>query len=727
MKRSIIYFNLLLMLLLSACSDNDWNEQRTPSAEEPVTLFTEYPAWGATTRAYINVPEKEKFAEGDVIQVQGNFTLTDNSTVRRYDAYRYDGKKWVANPNTRLTWPWNAQKGTFTAYYIPGMTTSLSETEGFFDGELGGNPLLNDPLIAEATDVPYGYAVNLNFKHLCTRLVLLNTKNNYAEEYWFSKKGDSFHNGYQLTYASEEAGLGFSFVSHGETNEGTISTTKVMASNAGSSANAGYVVLFLEPGKYKGSELNYSSNRLYLSLDVEVLDTPEAEVDGLQAGKSYILDIEHAKGIIDQETTKDPWENPDPPITGFDIDELLGSISQGSEYQDILVKDNAGNLVLTKNLDFEGKDFTPVNLPTNITFDANFHYIENAIHSIFFQCDGNVRNLEIRNTKITGFANKDAYRAGALARKSTGNIDNVRLRDLSISLPGLKGTDRTLSIGGLVAEHSNGQISNIFVMGTHNITMNDEVGIDGSLYIGGIVGQATGGNARISNVSMLEDENGNAPSIIITYKGNGESSSAVGGIAGVTSIPLENCTYAATIDCSDATVRGCGVGGLFGREISQDNADPYTIHHCNVSGIINGPHCKTVSVTGGTTYGRSSVGGIGGGVQGANVTITDCNSFCEVNDYFSATNTEPVSADYANQEIYATASAFGRITSDHSNEQIKNCTAWGKVNAKTIATDVSYIGSFVGYTRATFYLGNNTVNGSVNTMPISGGVNTDPN
>lgn len=726
MKTCIIYFNLLLILLLSACSDNDWNGQWQQSAEEPVTLLTEYPSWGTTTRAYedIIIPEKDKFAEGDLIQVQGDFTV-GNQIVRRYDAYRYDGNKWTAvNGNTRLTWPWNAEKGTFTAYYIPNMTTALSETEGSFDGELGGNPLMNDPLKAYVEDVPYGYAVNLVFKHICTRLVLLNTKNNYAEEYWF-KKGGEFHNGYKLTYAPQGDGLGFSFVSHSDTNDGTISTTKVMASNAGTNANAGYVVLYLEPGKYKGSELNYSGDRLYLSLDVDVLDTPGEGEDGLQAGKSYILDIEQAKGIIDKETTDDPWDNPDQPETDFDIQELLDAISKGETYKDIIQKDNAGNLVLTKNLNFGGKEFKPVDLPTNITFDANFHYIDHAIHSIFFQCDGNVRNLEIRNTNITGFANTDAYRSGALARVSKGNIDNVRLRNLSITLPGLNGTDRTLSIGGLVGQHSDGQISNICVIGTHSITMDDTQVINGSLYMGGIVGQATGGNAKISNVSMLADENGNAPEIKITFKSNGESSSAVGGIAGATSIPLENCTFDATIDCSGATVRGCGVGGLFGREISQDNASSYTIQHCNVSGTIKGPHCQTQVTEGGTTHGRSSVGGLGGGVQGANVTITDCNSFCEVNDYFSATNMTPTASDYPNGEIYATGSAFGRITSGNSINQIKNCTAWGKVNAKTIAEGVSYIGSFVGYTRKDFSLGtNNRVNTSANPEPmqICGGV-----
>lgn len=730
MKKYTICFSLLLVLLLSACNDDFLEEKGQRSSEKAVTVLADFGTWnGAETRA-INIPQKTSFEEGEVIHVQGDFTLKDGGTERRYDTYKYTNGKWVANSSEgeeyRLTWPWNATKGTFTAYFVGGTNdTALSADGGSLDGVLGGDYNLNDPLKAVA-EVEYGYAVNLHFEHLCTRLIILNTKNNYAEEYWFGRKNPVVNNAYKLNYAPDSPeGLSVSFHSNTELNEGAISTIKVMpGADAGTEDNSGYVVLYLQPGKYRGSELNYADNRPYLTLNVDALDKPsDAEPNGLQAGHSYILDINKASGIVDQEQTKDPWDTGDPETTDFDIQTFLDAIVRGEEYPGILEYNAAGHLALLKNLNFAGKEYIPKNIPANITFDGDYHYIKNAIHSIFFNIEGNARNLEIRNTTITKYANETAYRSGALARTSRGKIDNIRIRDLSITLPGLAGSERKMFVGGLIGELNGGEISNIQIIGKHELTINDPKGdVNGQVFLGGIVGQAASQvqGAVIKNVTMHQDENGNAPEITITLNSQGQSTASVGGVAGVTAISLENCTFSATIDCSLSKVLGCGVGGLFGREISQENAASYTISNCNVSGTIYGPFCHSVVETGGTSYGRSSIGGIGGGVQGRNVLITHCNSFCELFDYFSYGDTSHAN-EVVSEDVYATGSAFGRFTSGNASNQTKNCRAWGKVNAKNatqIGNGKTFIGKFIGYTKSEFTLDpsnitNNTANGGL--------------
>ena len=334
----------------------------------------------------------------------------------------------------RLTWPWNATEGTFTAYYVAGTNTALSAEGGHHDGVLGGDHELHDPLKAVAEHVPYGYAVNLKFEHLCTRLIILNTKNNYAEEYWLNRTAPSISNAFRLSYDPEGMGLEFAFTSDPENNGGAISTYKVFSEDAGIEGNGGYVVLFLEPGKYKGSELNYSNNRPYLGFNVDALDQPtETETDGLVAGRSYILDINKVAGVINRETEEDPWHNTEPPVTDFDIQDFLDAVHDGEEYGELLRKDQAGNLILQKNLDFQGKEFNPRNVSNNITFDGNYHYIKNAVHSVFFLIEGNVRNLEIRDTHISDNLSEEAYRSGALARTSRGYVDNVRLMASRVS------------------------------------------------------------------------------------------------------------------------------------------------------------------------------------------------------------------------------------------------------------------------------------------------------
>lgn len=730
MRKYIFYLYLLITVLLSACTDNNFNNGLQLSSNEPIVLFsTEFPAWSPMNRAGNSIPEKTVFSDGDVIHVQGEFETQEykagkptgkTSKVWRYDTFKYTNGKWVTNAagETLLKWPWNATKGTFTAYYISGAMSSLYDGTSY-EGDLGDDCNLNDPLRAVATDVERDHAVNFRFEHLCTRLVIQNTKNNYAEEYWFHKKNIS--NAYSLSYepvVDDETGiqyhrLGFSFICNPAKNEGAISSVKVMSGNAGADSNAGYVIFYLEPGKYYGSDLNYSNNRLYLTLNVDALDKPsEAESDGLIAGKTYILDIEKAKGIINKETAENPWENPDPPITDFNVQKLIDAISKGEEYEDILRFDDAGNLVLKKNLDFQGKDFEPKNLPANIILNGNFHFITNAVHALFAQNFGTIRNLEVRNTHITQYANETS-RAGAVARLNYGYIDNIRLKNLTISLPALTGTDHVTSIGGVVGEHENGQISNIYLIGKYSVEIFDPATgkADGRVFLGGITGQANGSSPAIRNVFLLQDDHGNEPDISLILKCNGGTFS-VGGIAGMITTGVENCTISATIDCSAANALDCSAGGLFGRESSTDTG--FEISNCNIMGKVYGAFTSTVTTGSITTYGRSLVGGIGGAIQNSSMTIFNCRSFCDVFDCFNSAESYDSSA--ITSEIYASGSAFGRITT--TSTVVNNCTAWGKVSATPISPTGSlggsFVGSFVGYALNGFEIGTNTVNKNVN-------------
>lgn len=727
--RKHIFCLYLLTVLLSACTNNNFDDGLQSSSDESAVLFsTEFPAWSPTSRAGSSIPEKITFVNGDVIHIQGEFEVKEyenfNPTGRisklwRYDTFKYANGKWVPNSGngeTLLKWPWNATKGTFTAYYISGAKESLYDGTSY-EGDLGGNCNVNDPLMAVAMDVTRDYAVNFSFKHLCTRLVIQNTKNNYAEEYWFYKKDIS--NAYELSYeptVDSESGtqyhkLGFSFKSNPAKNEGAVSSVKVISNEAGTASNAGYVVYYLEPGKYYGSDLNYNNNRLYLTLNVDALDKPvESEPDGLMAGKTYILDIEKAKGIINKETTEDPWENPDPPVTDFDVQDLIDAISAGKDYKDILHVGNDNNVVLTKNVDFQNKEFISGNLPTNISLDGNYHYIVNAIHPLFVQCNGAIRNLEIRDTRITQYAKDNHSRAGALAQQNFGYIDNVRLRNLTIALPAMAGTTHITSIGGVVGEHENGQISNVYLIGRHVFEVFDpEAGsADGRVYLGGITGQANGSSPAIRNVFLLQDEQGKEPEISLDLKCNGGNFS-VGGIAGMITTGMENCTVSATIDCSTAKSLDCCAGGLFGRGSSTNIG--FEIRGCNVTGKVYGAFATTVVADGGTVLGRGIVGGIGGSIESSSMMISDCRSFCDVFDCFNSGKGYETST--ITSEVFGSGAAFGRITAN-PKPVVNNCTAWGKIFATPISATSnfggSFVGSFVGYAINGFELGTNTIN-----------------
>lgn len=742
MRKSIYYLLLsAFMALLSACSDDELNSGLRPSDNEtPVSVTADFATWAPLSRAVSNLPEKTGFTDGDVIHVQGEFEV-GTSKVWRYDTYKYANGRWKpnsANGDSSLKWPWNATKGSFTAYYLPAAKESLSDGTSY-TCDMGDSHLLHDPLVAYATNVERDYAVNFQFEHICTRLVIENTKNNYAEEYWFYKKDISNVFKLGLEPETDEATgatynkLKLSFVSDASKNEGAISAVKVMTGSAGTASNAGYVIYYLQPGKYYGSDLNYSGNRLYLKLNVDALDAPKASngdgttdtTDGLQAGKTYFLDIEKAKGVINTEETEDPWDNKDPVVKDFDVQELIEAINNGKEFEDILKLDNAGNLVLTKNLDFQYKDFTPKNVPTNIAFDGGHHYIMNTAHQLIDRNFGAIRNLEIRQAKITGYSAGHDGVVGVLAANNQGYIDNVRMRNNTVILPALPESENVTSVGGVVGSHENGQITNVYMIGTHSISVFDKQGADGTkgrVLFGGIAGQANGSSPAIKNVSMLQDENGNAPVVLLNLNCS-KGVYSVGGVVGMLTTGIDNCTLATTIDCSGSNAADCCVGGLFGREQAFESNGGFKIGTCNVTGTVYGSYATTVKATANTVLGRSMVGGIGGAVQTSDMIITDCRSFCEVYDCFNSGKGYNVSA--VTDEVFGSGAAFGRLTANPMTT-ITRCTAWGKITATPLAPTASlggsFVGSFVGYAVNGFKQENNNMdNRSVNgSLPFCG-------
>lgn len=734
MRKSIYYLLLsAFMALLSACNDDDFKPGQRPSDNETVVSVTaDFAAWAPQSRAVIEgLPEKRTFEDGDVIHVQGEFEIEGTSEkVWRYDTYQYSSGRWKPNGDSKLKWPWNATKGSFTAYYLPAAQESLSGGTSYIC-DMGGKYDLHDPLVADRVDVERDFAVNFQFKHICTRLVIENTKNNYAEEYWFYKEGIS--NVFKLSLELEKDEttgaiynkLKLLFESDETKNEGAISAVKVTAGSPEAAPDAdGYIVYYLEPGKYKGSDLNYSGNRLYLKLNVDALDDPEDTNEGLQAGKTYFLDIEKARGVINTEETEDPWDDKDPLVTDFDVQELIDAINDGSEYKDILTFDNAGKLVLTKNLDFQNKDFTPKNVPTTIVFDGGYHYIMNTKHQLIDYNYGAIRNLEIRGANITGYSVGHNGVVGVLAATNYGYIDNVRMRNNTVNLPALPESDNLTSVGGVVGTHISGQITNVYMIGTHTMSVYDKSVADGSrgrVLFGGIVGQISGSSPAIKNVSMLQDENGNTPVISLNLNCS-KGIYSVGGVVGMLTAGIENCTLETTIDCSGSNAADCCVGGLFGREQAFESHNGFSISTCNVSGKVSGAYATTVK-EGSTVKGYSLVGGIGGAVQTSDMVITDCRSFCEVYDCFNSGKGYNVSA--VTNEVFGSGAAFGRLTANPMTT-ITRCTAWGKITATSLAPTASlggsFVGSFVGYAVNGFKQENNNMdNRSVNgLLPFCG-------
>lgn len=759
LKKKIYLFVLTVVAaMLGACVTDDMSGadrgDYDGEDERPVVFDISLPA----TRAIKN--PKTKFTNGDVIHIEGTFQVKldgqeELQTRIRYGAMEFDGKKWKPLDDSDLKWPNTAETGSFKAYFISGSTGILyrnsegnSKTETYLLSQLSPNDttpagkkeLLSDPLEAAIEDVEYGYAVELNFKHICAYLTLEELEPAVSDEYWFSTPDSSepLLNAFYLSL-NEDNTLEFHKTSVSEAgynngNELYCISGQAEESEEESETGAAKITFanyFLFPGDYSKFELSYPISRptfngdavntygetlAYMSYDFD--DIPKNEEDNnirpvLEAGRTYVLNVTKSPGTtITIPPDGEGWDESDN-YTPVDPKEFLEHVVNGTGYEkdgvQILERTAAGGTRLCRNVDFQHKNdywesFQP-SIPAGRTFDGDYHYIRNAGCQLFHFNDGTIKNLGIRDITVDFETYEDINKdndmshLGALCMYNhpTGIIENIRMDNVSVTARIKVVDDGSLELHniGCILGSNEGLMSQAALSGTFTLTVeksgNSSEDIDAAVIIGGIAGQ-NAGKAKIENVSSLDG----ALKVEIFNKCDGPKAAFyVGGIAGQSSGYIDSVILPdLTVDGHESSGNGSYMGGMVGELVvtaSDENYNPDAkLSSCIVSGSVTPGEVKNSTDAASGLY----TGGIAGAVNG--IPVDDCRSAMTVN----------VPTETKTDVTYATGGAFGRI---RKQTTIYNIIAYGT----TLRGPAEYIGNFAGIVPADeswdTYSGNNIV------------------
>lgn len=719
--------------LLMACSDEiDMNPNlvEDPETELPVEFFMTREDF-SSTRTIIDTYGNEKFSNGDVIHVLGQFqteTLQEDGstlpgTMSRYGALQYDGKNWKALDGSSLTWPSTATTGSFTAYYLSESNGILTGTNPTVSYSLSDLTVKTDPLMAVSEpNIPYGNGVKMQFSHLCARLTLLDMEPQVSGNYWFTRDDDitrpgdtgivtPFHNAFQLALGTGTDGptLEFSFIENPDKQFENLvyigGTVNVPVDESGNPLNEPPTVeYFLEPGLYDNFKLVYpaSAPTYYDYLKYSYKKPEEGEespVPMLMANTPYTLNITKSQGIIiSVPTSSTGWDESDDSTIIVDVEEFLKSIYEGKEYsQDntpILITPATNVVELTRNVSFNDFNYEKLNgflpdVPENITFDGGKHYIQGMVDPLFHYNYGTIRNLGIRSSQyqITSYEsaneNLDNSRNGALCHMNSGIINNIRERDMTLTVavqseirPGMDGSE-THNIGGLVGSNT-GTISDVEFGSNITITVQglDERdylnNVNASVLIGGVAGQ-NAGSGIIKGVSEIQE---NPVTIRITNKCIGPLGEfTIGGLVGQSSADIIDVTLnSITVNSTQSQGVVTYVGGMVG-ELSNPEDGYGILDSCSISGTVRAGSTRK----NGDIPPRSYIGGIAGAVTG--ITVSNCRSSARV--YGSVSQDEDV--------VYGTGGAFGRIR-NNGKYDFTGIIAYGS----TLTGPAEFIGSFAG-------------------------------
>lgn len=716
-------FSLLLALpFIAGCAENLYPDRGPDSSGEELPIEFEF-RMPVTRGAEGTDNNKKTFAEGDVIHVLGTFNTEElqedgkyrKGSTKRYGAYAYDGRKWVAE-EPKLGWPSVAVDGTFEAYYIGqsnGVLTDLTEIRPILLSDLTkekDKPYC-DPMRAKTADVGYGHAVKMDFEHLCAYLTLVDLEPQVATSYWFYRKEESFNNAFRfgMEWDADKKPAGFIF-EFCAVEDPDYKDLVYIASGVDTDFPDGtvtYAHYFLQPGRYDTFKLCYPAGvgDTYNYLEYDYNRIPP-QVGGsanhepeLEAGTAYRLTVTKSPGItIDSPSSGEDWHD-GPPYIKVDVEAFLKAVHDGTEYEEDGIKileATAEGTRLLHNVDFGYFDyanfkdtgFVP-NLMEDLVFDGDYHYITSLGSPLFRYNYGTIRNIGICDIQInaesyeyeygTETNNSDMSRHGSLCmwNRSNATIRNVRVEKVTMNVTVRsaigEGDDssETHNIGGVLGSNT-GSISEVALSGKFelNITGKD---VNASVLIGGLVGQ-NAAEGTISDVSPLTSD----LSIDITNSCQSAFGAySVGGVVGESSGFIEGVILSdVTIDGTESIGVTSYIGGIAGQLTTTTSA---SIDAC----IVNG------SVKAGTTQPYKSItsGSYIGGIAGADldVSVLNCRTVVSVHGSDSELNDDV---------FYATGGAFGRIRS--ATTHIENIIAYGSDLTGPQGGERQYIGNFAG-------------------------------
>lgn len=650
-----------MLYCLSGCTDERWQENGG-SAENvgglPIEFIMDLAPVTPSSRtdvANVKIGEKTEFAPGDIIQIVANFykknetdpakleLMTDKSVCCFLTYQKGDNDlmgTWVNTSGASLYWPWESEEASFAAFYYPGFDGLLDVDKTTLPVLLDSLDVTTDPLMAnEVTKIPYGNAVHLTFEHQCTRLVLTDleavTGGASYTRLWMENKEEeavsSQQNAFQLslnestgtTDTNEQGKLSLEFEFTQETDGSSVliggrSTPITNSSNTENPENA--IVFFLPPGDYSNVALTRRFGRPLLSWE------GVTKLNDLAAGKSYTVSLTDLLGNITIDDDDDWWKEEDPYYpsenTDFDLQEFLNSIRDGKAYSYteegknivVLEKLETNYLILRENINFKNEQFNEVTIAQGITFDGNGHFFKGVSKPIFETISGHVQNLGITQSTVNNISLKTTEgnprdsEFGILAHESQGQVDDIRLDNITINVTDLQG-EGPFMIGTLVGNNNTQPIINIEV-NEINISVTDEIP-NGSLMLGGIIGQ-NGENASLENVSMSGDNK-------ISVTNNTQitvGSVYTGGLVGLSSSDIKNCKVRADVDAFEATGTWVYTGGLVGSMRNQKTdttKDHILVDQSQNEGTVRGGEClSNTTATGDAARGHSATGGLVG-------------------------------------------------------------------------------------------------------------------
>lgn len=684
-KKIGILCSLLLLVLCSCRNDLDTLSGGNEGAEGlPVQFMAEYPEDGLSvaTRAGL-LSDKTEFVAKDVIHVSATFysdDASDTSTEGVLLATKYttltldESGQWV-NKNTALdmSWPWNSKYAVFKAYYLAGndaalggenlkpdeaVTTDPVLLDRFVHGTEVANP---DPLEAVTERVEYGHAVELKFKHSCTRLTIVGVGD--EDEYWLKFKSSSERspllNAYRLERKNNELTLDFM-----EEESGKVSAPVYeMTTKDGKKLNA--VTFHLAPDNYRTFSLTRRNGYGYITIsNVE-------ELADLKSNESHQVSIENLMGHITQDDDDDDWWDGEvedmPKLDDFSVQKFMEAIRdckdyacsmqlEGGEKKDVLLLESNSYLhevKLKMDVDFEGAEFNSVQLESTYSFDGGGYAISGVKHTLFSSLDGRVSNLKLNNVELECIDDSKRTSWGILANECSGTVNNVYLNDGRLKLE--ISTDGTYNIGLLIGwVKSGGTLSGINLMGDLEVTVSSSDNLKQTGYfthVGGVIGQCSGVLCNCDITGSMK----------VTNSCVGYSSRYTGGIAGLVAGGSINVgSVHATVDAGKAIGTWNYVGGVAGSLRTDPNSSVSAITGVNVSGSVTGGQAFSVKSEV-ENKAHSSTGGIVGHVQYSSVKECTASNCVLVGLYLQ-------SVEGQNSDYYSIGGCIGSIVSEEAIE-----------------------------------------------------------
>lgn len=735
MKRYITFISCFIILCgLLGCTDERWLENGSAAENTgglPIEFVMDLAPIQPVTRAdgtKINYGQKTKFVKDDIIQIVANFYKKSETDDNKFELMQgksvsciltYNGEKWEDKSGANLYWPWDSEKADFTAFYYPG-----------FDGVLsvGSSPTVlldslevtTDPLMTnKVSNIPYGNAVPLKFEHKCARLILTDldavTGGASYSELWMENLNPDTDNAktnafaLNLSKTNNELSLGFNFETvRDENNRVLIGGKTAVDENNNSVKNS--MLFFLPPGNYSTVALTRRFGHSLFRWD------SVDKLKDLTAGSSYIVSLKDLLGHITIDNDDDWWEDEDeyikPENGKFNLNDFLECVGNGRPYSyydngnEVVVLERIANnyVVLKKNIDFNSQEFTLRNIDAGITFDGNGHFFKNVTYnSIFNKIDGNVMNLGIIDSKVTDISLTEEkvgaqgdYKAnmfGLLARECLGNIDRIRLSNITIHVSSLE-EGGTFMVGALVGENNLSPISNIEVNGNITVTVNDEL-TKGSLILGGLVGQ-NGKDASLESVTVYDNAE-------ISVKNNtqiAKGSVYTGGLVGLSSSDVKNCKVLADVDASNATGIWVYTGGVVGslrnstdsagsetRDTTEETNLHIKLENSQNIGTVIGGRCLQNVTEDEAASGHSSTGGLVGYSLRADIT----------NSLVSGTVLSTIEVEEGKSEYYTIGGVVGAVRAVKSGDVhdypvVRDNSIYANVNSQPNGTSC-----FVGW------------------------------